>query len=164
MAERAADREGKLRQVSFRTTEELGARLVQAASVSGRSLTQEIERRLELSLAEEDFLRRDWGEDIFRIAQALGRSASFIREMKGKAWHEDDTAAELFKITASQIIQNYRDHVQNVQHVPPTGAVAFSELAIEEQAQWLARLGGLPPPRERRKPVEWLADDEAPPQ
>jgi hypothetical protein len=46
---KAAERDGKLRAMSFRTTSELSAKLEDAASKAGRSLTSEIERRLELS-------------------------------------------------------------------------------------------------------------------
>jgi DNA-binding CsgD family transcriptional regulator len=46
---KAAEREGVLHPVSFRATTDLKEKLAKAASEAGRSLTQEIERRLERS-------------------------------------------------------------------------------------------------------------------
>lgn len=50
---KVAERQGKLVQLSVRITPELRAKLEEAASQSGRSLSSEIERRLELSFIHE---------------------------------------------------------------------------------------------------------------
>ena len=54
MTRRASEREGKLVHMSFRVNEDIRKRLENAASKSGRSLTQEVERRLEQSFVWED--------------------------------------------------------------------------------------------------------------
>ena len=86
MAKKVSEREGRLRQISFRTTDEMSQRLLKSASLLGRSLTQEIERRLEVSLAQEDYVRQNWGDDVFRIAEAIARSLAHIEYVEGKRW------------------------------------------------------------------------------
>jgi TraY domain len=49
---------GKRYPLNMRTTKELRERLERAANKSGRSLVQEVEHRLEMSFAEEDYSER----------------------------------------------------------------------------------------------------------
>jgi DNA-binding NarL/FixJ family response regulator len=53
---KAAEREGVLHPVSFRATTDLREKLAKAASEAGRSLTQEIERRLERSFDHDELV------------------------------------------------------------------------------------------------------------
>lgn len=64
----AADREARREAMSLRTTPTMKAALVAAASQSGRSLTQEIEFRLEASFSE-DRMRRIIREELEATAQ-----------------------------------------------------------------------------------------------
>lgn len=71
----AADREARREAMSLRTTPTMKAALVAAASQSGRSLTQEIEFRLEASFSE-DRMRQIIREE---IAQAVASRSHIAR-------------------------------------------------------------------------------------
>ena len=64
--------------------------LAQAARGSGRSLSEEIEYRLELALARRDYLVQEWGEDVFKIAEAAARCLWHIERTTGLRWIEPD--------------------------------------------------------------------------
>jgi hypothetical protein len=82
---RAADREEKREPISIRTTPSVKARMAVAASKSGRSLTQEIEFRLEKSLEQDDLLK---------IYSSLAEQAERVHGVIGNG----DTANMLMKI------------------------------------------------------------------
>ena len=152
--------ERKRNNLTFRARDELRESIRDAAEGSGRSISEEIEYRLELSVARRDELEHRWGKDMLRIAEGMAASLSMIEQVADKSWHQDDKLTDLFKITASQVIQNYRDRMLNVTYDLPQGAVSLEELTPEDQAQWFARLGGTSPPRKRRPPVEVVITDE----
>src|SRR4051794_21240157 len=87
MPAKAADREGKLLPTSVRMTPSLRSRLEAAASKAGRSLTQEIERRLERAFEWDDAHgeARDWlakqKAEIDKVDEA-----NFEVEMRRRGW------------------------------------------------------------------------------
>lgn len=81
MAVKAADREGRRHHIGFRATAEAKARLEEAASRAGRSLTQEIEFRLEQSLERDELFEpnsRALGEVVTASAIHYQASAGLI--------------------------------------------------------------------------------------
>lgn len=130
-----------------------------AATRYGRSLSEEIEDRLELSIAKKDQLTFEWGDDFMAIATAMASALARLEDLYGRKWHSDTETAELFKITAGQIIQNYHDHVKKIGSARPKGSVNLLEMPPVEQARWFAGLAGMPAPRIRSAPVQALITD-----
>ena len=86
---RAAEREGKLNPMSFRATPELRAKLEAAASKAGRSLTQEVEHRLEQSFI---------SDRLDRIEERLDQfEDDFLRHLNIEAKMRLDAAFADFK-------------------------------------------------------------------
>ena len=74
---RAAEREGKLNPMSFRLTPELRAKLEATASKAGRSLSSEVEHRLERSFLLEALILdrfKDIERRLDRIESGSGRA------------------------------------------------------------------------------------------
>jgi hypothetical protein len=110
MALKAADRVGRRHPISFRTTEELREGLEHAASTAGRSLTQEIEYRLEQSLREEDLLRRYFGSDeAIELLKALSFIINLNMNKSGKSWRDDRDTLKNIKYHFSSFFESIED-------------------------------------------------------
>lgn len=144
--------------LTVRLRDEVRNDLELAATKNGRSLSEEIETRMELSLAGTQQIRSDWGEDVFRIAGALAGSLSHIEYWKGEGWLNSEETQRLFQLTAAEIVRNYADQVARKRREVPHGD--WETKTPEELAQIFAALGGMPPPRPKRPPVELLVTDE----
>jgi hypothetical protein len=94
--------------LTIRLREEVRQDLEAAAATAGRSLSEEVEHRLELSFSRRDYLRELWGHAIFTIADAAARSLVHIQRHSGKSWLQDDRTADLFIKTLVEIAQRYR--------------------------------------------------------
>jgi hypothetical protein len=79
--------EAKRSAIAVRTTPDVKARLVEAAKKSGRSLTQEIELRLERSVEAEDHAG---GPATAALVQAIIADIAAIEAITGKSWAEDN--------------------------------------------------------------------------
>ncbi len=85
--------------VNTRTTKELHEKLAAAARVSGRSLSQEIESRLERSFGEEENLRWAFSaiigdEELLRVMIGMATIIRSTEEEHGLPWREDPAARE----------------------------------------------------------------------
>ncbi|WP_165937859.1 Arc family DNA-binding protein [Methylobacterium segetis] len=147
--------ERKRNNLTFRARDELRDRIRKCAEASGRSVSEEIEHRLELSLAQSDQMRFDLGEDVFRIARAMAGSLTHIEMWREKNWIEDDESFSVFQETTRELIRNYRDQILKNRRAFPRGDM--SKMSSEELAQYFAALGGLAPPRPR---VELIVTDD----
>ncbi|MET3694583.1 Arc family DNA-binding protein [Methylobacterium goesingense] len=147
--------ERKRNNLTFRARDELREQIRISAEASGRSVSEEIEHRLELSLARAEQIQADLGEDIFRIARAMASSLTHIQDWKDKTWIDDDETYSLFCGTTCELIRNYRDRVLKNRRNFPRGDL--NKMPPEEQVQYFAALGGLAPPR---PPVEIIVTDE----
>jgi hypothetical protein len=118
-----------------------------AASKYGRSLSDEIESRLEVSFSLKQYLRHEWGDDLFKIAEAMADALARIENMSGgKRWLDDEKVYEVFQLTTTEIIRNYRDRFRQADgRDVPHGALA--EKTPEELAKFFASLAGVAPPR-----------------
>ncbi len=121
-------------------------------------MSEEVESRLEASFALTEYLRRSWGDDVFRIAQASAASLSFIEDYTGKAWTEDEETFETVQATMACLVKNYRDQVTRTEG-QPTPQGDLDGKSIEERGQMFAALGGLAPLRQKRP----IRDAEAAP-
>ncbi|WP_375408940.1 hypothetical protein [uncultured Methylobacterium sp.] len=101
------------RPVAVRLRDELRADLEISAGRHGRSVSEEIEARLEASLAVQNHTKQEWGSDIFTIARSLAASAAQIENSYGSAWYENDEAVEVFKLTAFETVENFKVFVRN---------------------------------------------------
>lgn len=147
--------ERKRNNLTFRARDELREQIRVSAEAAGRSVSEEIEHRLELSLARTEQIRFDLGEDVFRIARAMAASLTHIEDWSEKSWIEDDEAYQLFCSTTCELIRNYRDRILKNRRNFPRGDI--NKMSPDERAQYFAALGGLAPPR---PPVEIVVTDE----
>lgn len=145
--------------LTVRLRAEVRSDVERAALRYGRSMSEEIESRLEVSFAFTQYIRHEWGDDVFRIAQAMAGGLSHIEDWTGKSWTKDKETCDLFEITASNIIRNYRDLViKAVGRAWPQGDLEGK--THEELGQMFAALGGLAPPRLKKPTMPSEASDE----
>jgi len=78
--------ETKRAQIPVRTTPANRARLTAAAKAAGRSLTQEIEQRIENSFSTED---REGGPATHSLLNMLATEIALVESYAGKSWAED---------------------------------------------------------------------------
>jgi DNA-binding CsgD family transcriptional regulator len=82
----------------MKTTEEIRRRLEQAAKASGRSLTHEVEYRLEQSFQEEDLLRRYFGsDDAIELLKELSIVINYQTKRSGKTWRADKATRDAIR-------------------------------------------------------------------
>jgi hypothetical protein len=101
------------RPVAVRLRDELRADIEFSSARHGRSVSEEIEARLESSLAVQNHLKQEWGNDIYTIARSLAASVAQIEHAYGSAWHENDEASEVLKLTAAQTVENFKVYIRN---------------------------------------------------
>ncbi len=81
--------------LNMRTTRKLRERLEKEAADSGRSLAQEVERRLEWSFSDHDARLQGFGsEGRLKLLRALARAVDMVELTTGKDAFADPTAAE----------------------------------------------------------------------
>ena len=151
--------ENRRKSLTIRLRDEVRSELESCAAKYGRSLSEELESRMEVSLANKNQLKYEWGEDIFRVAAALATSLSHIEDWTEKKWTEDDRTAAVFKIVMPQIAQNYLDML----HKKPReglGFKSFDKMDMEELTEAFAALSGLAPPRPKKAPVEVVVSED----
>ena len=151
--------ENKRGSLTIRLRDEVRRDLEASASQYGRSLSEEMEARMEISLAAKHQLQHEWGEDFFRVASAMAVALSRIEDWTGKHWTEDDRTSAVFKMVIPQIAQNYLDILKkrprDVQIFK-----SFDKMDVEELTEAFAALSGLAPPRPRKAPFEVVVTDE----
>ena len=137
--------------LTIRLRAEVRRDVERAAIRYGRSLSEEIESRLEVSFAFTQYVRHEWGDDIFRIAQAMAGSLSFLEDWTGESWIGDKETYDLLQLTVANIIRNYRDLINKADgRAWPQGGL--NGKTPDELGQMFAAMGGLAPPRPK-KPV-----------
>jgi hypothetical protein len=96
--------------LTVRLRDRIRSELEAAAVEAGRSLSEEIEHRIELSLARRDDLRHQWGDAVFNIAEAAAKALKAIQKFTGHDWVTDDRTHSLFVKTLNEIVS--REHGQ----------------------------------------------------
>jgi len=82
--------EDKRKNLTTRITEKTRSMLEAAASGTGRSLSQEIEFRLEQSLREDaDRVRLYGGPDLDALFKQIAGAIGIIEQTRGKRWRQD---------------------------------------------------------------------------
>jgi hypothetical protein len=106
MPKRTVQGDGKKSPLNMRTTPELRRRLEKAAAVSGRSLVQETEFRLEKSFAEEEFNRLAiLSPATFRLAGQIAQAAALAEAISGDSWTENGRARQALKAAIQELIE-----------------------------------------------------------
>ena len=72
--------------LTIRLRDQVRQELEGAAAAAGRSLSEEIEYRLELSFNRRDYLREKWGDDFFNLADAAAKSLAHLQNFTGESW------------------------------------------------------------------------------
>ena len=96
--------EGRRWTLNTRTTLELRTRLEAAAKASGRSLSHEIEIRLQESVMKDDFFKNTGGYDLVRYL-ALG--IEMVERQTGKSWNEDSATKVAVKKSLVTLFDDY---------------------------------------------------------
>jgi hypothetical protein len=145
--------EGKRHPLNMRTTEDIREKLENAAAVSGRSLAQEVEYRLERSFAETDIIARAFGgKSHADFIKAIGLGLQIVAAKMGKdSWADPEVQVEM-TVFLGKLIRE-RLFYQN-----PTWAQLMAELADREEGPGAAAAGVAisvlaPSPRRARKPL-----------
>jgi hypothetical protein len=122
-------KEGKRVPLNMRTTETLRNKIENAASISGRSLVQEVEARLELSFATDERTAAEFGNsEKYQIYRMLSAAAETIEFREGNSWLKDKEVATkvstAWKILLAQILPSLTtDHlttlIENSLPLPP---------------------------------------------
>ena len=113
----------KLAPLNMRTDPELREKIEEAADRTGRSLTQEVERRLRTSFILEDFMG---GQHVHALVHMLGATINRIEMRTGKKWIEDEATWRAVQEAAKKLIAWDR---------PPTPATD----AIHNQSKLVGR-------------------------
>jgi hypothetical protein len=94
--------------LTIRLRDQVRQELETTAAAAGRSLSEEIEYRLELSFSRRDYLRETWGDDFFNLADAAAKSLTHIQHFTGKSWVKDDRTGELLVKVLAELVVRYR--------------------------------------------------------
>jgi hypothetical protein len=97
--------------LTIRLRDQVRQELETAAAAAGRSLSEEIEYRLELSFSRRDYLHETWGDDFFNLADAAAKSLAHIERFTGKTWVEDERTGKLLEKVLAELVVRYRHQV-----------------------------------------------------
>lgn len=112
--------EGKRVPMSIRTTTALRGRIDHAALMSGRSLAQEVEFRLELSFHDQDrgyakmmeFIETVTGSiangDTGNLLMNLSRAIAAIEKIQGVPWCHDKSKLEAYDLNLKDVMEGIR--------------------------------------------------------
>ena len=126
--------------LTIRLRDQVRQELETAATAAGRSLSEEIEYRLELSFSRRDYLRETWGEDFFNLADAAAKSLTHIQNFTRKSWVVDEQTSELLGKVLARLVARYRSQVVLTQNLGPL------EQYSPQLVETFAMLGGLGSP------------------
>ncbi len=95
----------RLSSTGFRPTPEVRAKLEAAARENNRSLSSEIESRLERSLGQEEDLYQSFGgKHVYAMARMLAAAVMAAECQMGKRWQEDEETYHLAKGTIEALL------------------------------------------------------------
>lgn len=98
MPRKAVTSEAKRFALNMKTTEEIRRRLEAAAQASGRSLTHEVEHRLEQSFQEEDLLSRYFGsDDTIDLLKRLAPVIDYHSRRSCRTWQTDKVTRDAIR-------------------------------------------------------------------
>ena len=96
--------------ITFRTPGGLRTRLIGAAQLSGRAMSEEVVARLEQSFMERDILTRVFGgEDVILFAQLVAGEVQVAQALTNRSWREDRATRELIQSLVNQKLKAILD-------------------------------------------------------
>ena len=106
--------EKKLDAMGFRPTPEVRAKLEEAAKENGRSLSREIESRLEQSFSNEEAKYETFGgKHTYSLMRLLGSAVSLVETGTGKKWRDDRATYRQAKATIDKILDGLGPHTKD---------------------------------------------------
>ena len=154
--------ERKRNNLTFRARDDLKRRLEESSQVYRRSVSEEIEFRLEASLAEKNHLVEQWGEDIYRLADAMARALYMAERSSGASWANDNDVFDDLMESVPHIAQNLRSHINGI--IPPRPELSrkdYAEQTRAERAGTLAAFASVTPPMKPRPAPDYEAERAA---
>jgi hypothetical protein len=99
---------GKTETLTTRITPAVRAGLEREAGRNGRSLSQEVEKRLEASLQAPQKLLEQWGPPhVWLLARLVSQLTQGIEVQTGKRWHEDRYTADNVRSAIETLIMHF---------------------------------------------------------
>lgn len=138
--------ESKRAPISMRTTPSIRAALEEAADREGRSLAQEIEQRLERSVAEEQVRG---GPHNVRLLDAIAAEVATIETITGESWNKDQVTFHLILLAIPEMLHQHAPPILNSEAVAQASAAYSAAKADRDAVQaYLASIGAwaLPAP------------------
>ena len=150
--------EGKRETLSLRVTAELRKRLEEGALVSGRSMSQEAELRIERSFQAADEQHTSFGgADRYRLARWMMLSIEMAEEITGKKFRRDRETTKIATAAITEMLEKLVPEAAgglSDEYAAKLGKSLGADLAkmsrrMREQQE---RVEKAPEPRQRRKP------------
>ena len=143
--------------MGFRPTPNIRVRLEEAAAINNRSLSGEIEARLEGSFdREEQFYQALGGRHNVALVQILGSSVALIETVRGTTWVADRETCEAVLKSVPMVLEKVLDALQVEQPkyrgkpralsndaLAQTGRIPLPSDAVESLARSLSEILGL---------------------
>ena len=123
--------------MGFRPTPQIRAKLEQAAHENGRSMSQEVEARLEASFLDEEARDREMGgKELHALFRLLGAAAEIIEARTGKICSEDwDTGMAVFSAWQRLLVDAMPKTPAAMQKTIQILAGPTEELSVPDLAQ-----------------------------
>jgi len=109
----SAEEQGKRYPLNMRATKATREKLEASAKASGRSLSAEVEYRIQSSLEEKDrfaaLIDDMLGRDNVGVLVRLGKALTEISETEGRSWMDAEADLTPYKMDLSELLQAHRD-------------------------------------------------------
>ena len=133
--------ETKRAQIPVRTTPTTRARLTEAAKAAGRSLTQEIEQRLERSFETED---REGGPATHNLLNLFASEIGLIERYTGAPWASDVTTWSAVRSRLRTKLDEVRPPFENAEQIASIhDEMETLKVRIEAFAEYLLKIGAI---------------------
>lgn len=125
----ATGEKAKREVIAVRATQEFRAKIDRAAAASGRSMSQEIEYRLEQSFKEDEDLGGVEQAEILRLTQTI---MDHVSARMGRSWLEDATGAEIVASAVSRLLRILAAFVESSSEPAPLDYTDDVRAALED--------------------------------
>jgi hypothetical protein len=153
------------RRSSHRITEPTRRGLEQAARVNDRSLSQEIELRLERSFAVEEAVEKEknqahGGAFTHLVATAIGVVMASVEAKTGKSWHKDDSTFHEVEQAVFLLLRAFRPigPKQGTDSHQGVGSEAAAETLRKQADRFEGKIDEDVAERRRQKALDWFKD------
>ena len=92
------------RNVTFRVKDETYEQITTAAAAAGRSISEEIEARIDGSFSEPDLQNRLGSIENLRLVLAIGDAISLVETVSRRKWVEDEETLAMVRVAVSSVM------------------------------------------------------------